>query len=553
MKDRNKRKLIIYGLLGVLMLTTVAYASLQTILNVSGTVVKKGNLWNIYFTNPSSASIVGTATGGSLNIQASKLDFSVSLYKPSDKVTYTVDIKNGGTIDAVLNSISLTGLDTAKSNSLNYTVTYSNGSTIKEGDTLNIGASGTIKITVEFDSNATSIPESDVNLTFGVTLIYGQSTSSSSTGTSGITSNNVIAGIYGESIQNGTPTPTSPVEIESVGDKTKNLLNASLWKTSVTNNGITVEYLEDEDCFLLNGTATTAIDFAAKYINIPNVPGTSYVLSAKYVSGSIDRTNGSGNKYAVAYLGNADTINTTNNWHSIHLQNQDVTGSVKVNNKNYITRFWFYVSLGVKFDNYKVKIQLEEGNVATSYEPYGYKIPITVSNGSDTKTTNIYLKEPLRKVGEYADYLDLTNKKVVRNVKELILNGTENWTKYTSVNNHYQLIVGDNYFSRDTNSILSNYYIQGVSGSYNSSLNYAVISADANRIRFKDKDISTIEDWKNKLVGYADSNKPLKVIYQLANETEESVEIPSIPNLTGNITYSIDTTIKPSSINYSTK
>ena len=342
---------------------------------------------------------------------------------------------------------------------------------------------------------------------------------------------NKLSKIYGNSIQNGTPTPTSPVEIQSVGEKTKNLLNASLWKTSVTNNGITVEYLEDEDCFLLNGTATTAIDFAAKYINIPNVPGTSYVLSAKYVSGSIDRTNGSGNKYAVAYLGNADTINTTNNWHSIHLQNQDVTGSVKVNNKNYITRFWFYVSLGVKFDNYKVKIQLEEGNVATSYEPYGYKIPITVSNGSDTKTTNIYLKEPLRKVGEYADYLDLTNKKVVRNVKELILNGTENWTKYTSVNNHYQLIVGDNYFSRDTNSILSNYYIQGVSGSYNSSLNYAVISADANRIRFKDKDISTIEDWKNKLVGYADSNKPLKVIYQLANETEESVEIPSIPEL----------------------
>ena len=225
MKDRNKRKLIIYALIGVLMLTTVAYAALSTVLNVSGTVVKKGNLWNIYFTNPSGASIVGTATGGSLNIQASSLNFQVSLYKLGDKVTYTVDIKNGGTIDAVLNSISLTGLDTAKSNSLNYTVTYSNGSTIKEGDTLNIGASGTIKITVEFDSNATSIPESDVNLTFGVTLIYGQSTSSSSTGTSGITSNNVIAGIYGESIPIGTPTPTSPVEIESVGERTKNLFN----------------------------------------------------------------------------------------------------------------------------------------------------------------------------------------------------------------------------------------------------------------------------------------------------------------------------------------
>ena len=34
-----------------------------------------------------------------------------------------------------------------------------------------------------------------------------------------------LSKIYGESIQNGTPTPTSPVEIQSVGEKTKNLLD----------------------------------------------------------------------------------------------------------------------------------------------------------------------------------------------------------------------------------------------------------------------------------------------------------------------------------------
>ena len=540
MKDRNKRKLIIYGLLGVLMLTTVAYAALSTVLNVSGTVVKKGNLWNIYFTNPSSASIVGTATGGSLNIQASSLNFQVSLYKPGDKVTYTVDIKNGGTIDAVLNSISLTGLDTAKSNSLNYTVTYSNGSTIKEGDTLNAGASRTIKITVEFDSSATSLPESDVNLTFGVTLIYGQTTSSSSTGTSGITSNNVIAGIYGNSIQNGTPTPTSPVEIKSVGEKTKNLIPYPYTYTKTwTEKGVT--FADNGDgSITVSGTAT---DYAAFII-------TQYLLvdSSKTYTLSFNATNVNNIAFQLReydkdkkHLNNIDIYNLSD----VYIYKPS-TSAVK------------YISFYIKRNNNvacsgTIRPQLEVGSTATSYEPYGYRIPITVSNGNDTKTTNIYLKEPLRKIGEYADYLDLTNKKVVRNVKELILNGTENWTKYTTVNNHYQLIVGDNYFSRDTNSILSNYYIKATSGSYNSSLNYAVISADANRIRFKDKDISTIEDWKNKLVGYADNNKPLKVIYQLANETEENIEVPSIPNLTGNITYSIDTTIKPSSINYSTK
>ena len=520
MKDRNKRKLIIYGLVGVLMLTTVAYASLQTILNVSGTVVKKGNLWNIYFTNPSSASIVGTATGSSLNIQASSLNFQVSLYKPGDKVTYTVDIKNGGTIDAVLNSISLTGLDTAKSNSLNYTVTYSDGSTIKEGDTLNVGAKKTLKIAVEFDSSATSLPVSDVNLTFGVTLIYEQTTGSSSTGTSGITSNNVIAGIYGNSIQNGTPTPTSPVEIESVGEKSTNLIPFNY--TSKTIKGVTIT-VNSDGSLTYNGTATGGIQYELFNGKMPLVEGKKYYFS----DCAVELNGTSGNYMSKGYTAKSG---------------------------DYISLIWVYSISGTTFNNEIKRPMLSNSTITDSdYEHPGYKIPITVSNGTTTNTTNIYLKEPLRKIGDTADYLDLVNKKVVRNVKELILNGTENWTKYTTVNNHYQLIVGDNYFSRDTNSILSNYYIKATSGSYNSSLNYAVISADANRIRFKDKDISTIEDWKNKLVGYADNNKPLKVIYQLANETEENIEVPSIPNLTGNITYSIDTTIKPSSINYSTK
>ena len=63
-------------------------------------------------------------------------------------------------------------------------------------------------------------------------------------------------------------------------------------------------------------------------------------------------------------------------------------------------------------------MQLEEGETFTKYEPYGkYKIPITVSgeNGDET-TTNIYLDEPLRKIGEYADYVDFANQCVVRQV-----------------------------------------------------------------------------------------------------------------------------------------
>ena len=80
----------------------------------------------------------------------------------------------------------------------------------------------------------------------------------------------------------------------------------------------------------------------------------------------------------------------------------------------------------------KIKnIQIEKGTTATEYEPYIEPI-----------TQNIYLNEPLRKVEDYADYIDFKNQKVIRNVKEVTFDGTENWGYrdtdniiYLSINN----------------------------------------------------------------------------------------------------------------------
>ena len=58
MRDRGKRKLIMYGLMVALMVTTVAYAVLQTTLNINGTVTKKGGSWDIHFANLSTCIIV---------------------------------------------------------------------------------------------------------------------------------------------------------------------------------------------------------------------------------------------------------------------------------------------------------------------------------------------------------------------------------------------------------------------------------------------------------------------------------------------------------------
>ena len=61
---------------------------------------------------------------------------------------------------------------------------------------------------------------------------------------------------------------------------------------------------------------------------------------------------------------------------------------------------------------------------------YGkYKIPVTVNN----ITTNIYLNEPLRKIGDFADYLDYKNGKVVRNTTDIMVTDLDNIQKDVNV------------------------------------------------------------------------------------------------------------------------
>ena len=186
--------------------------------------------------------------------------------------------------------------------------------------------------------------------------------------------------IYGNSIQNGTPSESTPVEIQSVGEKTKNIFDPSQWETPVTQTGITIQYLKDEDCFLLNGTATTTNVHAQKRVNIPTEIGKKYTISTKRVSGSIDKSAATGNDYSVAYIGKSDDTTTNTNWLSPDLLNDNTVSSRTATcDMQYISSFWFYISGGVIFNNYKVKIQIEQSDAATDYEQYGYKIPVKTS------------------------------------------------------------------------------------------------------------------------------------------------------------------------------
>ena len=302
-----------------------------------------------------------------------------------------------------------------------------------------------------------------------------------------------LSKIYGESIQNGIPTPTSPIEIESVGEKTKNLLSSTTYG----------EY------------------------NPINLDAGTFFFS---VDANTDRQ-----LHLFLYDENKVRLGDTTN--AQQLQSNGRYGyEITISSK---AKYYMYAWSGST--NKPIKPMLEEGSTATSYEPYGYKIPITVSNGTDTKTTNIYLKEPLRKIREYADYLDLTNKKVVRYVKEDVFTGTE--TINLDGNNRFQYR-----FEKTSGDGLCNYY-KNTNDKSNGSV-YLIYTYAA---YFSDTRYNTVEEFKNMLATQYNLGNPVKIVWRRHDKqifSEESIDVPELPTLTGNVTYSIGTSTQPSKIEY---
>ena len=478
--------------------------------------------------------------------------------------------------------------------------------------------------------------------------------------------------IYGNSVQEGTPSTSNPVEIKSVGDKTVNLVEYPYQDSDKTINGIT--YKDNGDgTITANGTATANAIFNIK-TNMKTtwegvVPNEKYTVSLGYTGNYTG-----GVSFAVNYYKNtATSVASYSGWVSsvIGKSNTKVAPADISGLRTYIL-----ISSGAKVENLILKPQFELGEKATEYGPYGkYKIPVIVRgknyfninniqeinssnyslkvsenklilNGTlyscntkktlkdvcpnlkvgdevilrlnttcskkfiylykdnttaiswedgKTKTitedlldrvvivynevsltepneviisniqitdvgedanyepyveplkTTIYLNEPLRKIGNCADYIDFKEGKVVRNIKHREFTESDSWSKYVSANNHYQISVGDNYYSGTENYVLSNYYLpRKNNNSYYSNEDYGVMSVDGKRIRFKNKDYSTLDEW----IAYLSSlDDKLYVLYRLEKTDEtEKIELPELSTYEDYTKIEVLTDVEPSII-----
>jgi hypothetical protein len=323
--------------------------------------------------------------------------------------------------------------------------------------------------------------------------------------------------VYGESMQDGTPTPDAPVEILSVGEPTINLYcGKSEFTYSTTTNTTNSSFYET---FKVGKTYTL-------YCYIDNTQGTGIAnirMSVGKTGGSYDYNTS--NDIAAGKEGYAKTTFTIpSNYNSVlNMQYKTIGG---------ITTF--------------KDIMLVEGSYTLSKLPEyikPYRIPIKVND----KTYDIYATEPLRKIGDCADYIDFTNGKIVRNIKKSRLTGSEGWAVsgkrfYFSSSNLNIKCLGTGVVGIKSNTL------PGKPWDWIRNSGIGIATYVDNRIDIRADELwETVNDAKT----YLQFN-PTTYIAPCLTPVEEEVDLPQISTNNGTNIITVDTIVAPSNmeINY---
>jgi hypothetical protein len=221
--------------------------------------------------------------------------------------------------------------------------------------------------------------------------------------------------ISGNSLQNGTPTSDAPIEVVSVGELVTDATdtNYGKYKIPVTQRGIHIvnpktfvggTLVDNKDgSYTLSSTSSNR--FGAYNTAVQSIPiGSRIVINANILDSNFKKPR---LNVMVTYMDN--TISYTTASDSL-VYNINVSKQLK-----YIV---FYVHTDEAVGSYITfkNLMVCYADELKEYEPY-----------IEPVTTNIFLDEPLRKVGVYADYIDSKENKVIRNIGVGTSNTLSKW------------------------------------------------------------------------------------------------------------------------------
>lgn len=470
--------------------------------------------------------------------------------------------------------------------------------------------------------------------------------------------------IYGNSVQGGTPSPDTPIEVQSVGDlTTKNLfdlsssggfvsdyagvscdingdvatvnytgssgrtfyMNLGTFETgtyyfgadvkdieSVTNGKFHIRKVDDNSILnSINNVVTLTEPTEIKFYGTFNTGGTVEISNIQITKSDVPTEYEPYHKYKIpvtvsgANIMNESDLARFDNWKTKEYGETaggmsrfriyckpNTSYTIQIENANssilflgtassttiQASKMWqiisadtgyFYIRANV-YNQTKLdalvqaigKIMIHEGAYTATtipkYEPYHEPI-----------TTHIYLDEPLRKVGDYADYIDFKNQKVVRNIFKQSLLANSIYKKLADVIRIDGYMAGSIKAKSDTHMLSPMFKykyawfenIECVFHHHNTGFNYywsvfwnrlgltydgtdVYRTEDSSRTALTNTEILHIaRDWLSTL-----SEEDKEVYMILDTPTEESVSLPTLKTFKGTSIVSVDTFVLPSNI-----
>jgi len=331
--------------------------------------------------------------------------------------------------------------------------------------------------------------------------------------------------VSGNMSQSGTPTPTSPITPQECGERTNQLIPYPYYSADGVYDGIT--FTTDGNKIVANGTTSTGYNF---YLwRVDKFPAGTYTLS---VTGT----------HTGASIYVRDVTNSTTIVGIFGGQTGD--RQISFTTTEELQVYVYINSSGTGTVDFDCSIMLNEGSTALPYEPNLYKVPLTIAGN----TQNIYIKEPLRKIGDYSDTVN-SDGSVTRVIKKIVLTGAE--SEWSSVGGQAPFLLTISGYSEISKSVP--YYMSShfkpiaYDDLWGTNDNFIVTYQTG--FRFKYSTLGTdLNDFKTWLSTQYENNNPITVWYALQIPQTDTATVPTITPTSGNNTLSVDTTLAPSNI-----
>ncbi len=175
LRYNRKRSLIIIFFLLLACSFGVGYAFLRTELSIEGTSKFHEASWDVHFANIEVKSGSVTPTTAASITNPTTVTFAARLENPNDYYEFNIDVVNSGTIDAMIDEITiLPELTQEQQNYLDYSVKYSDGQDLVLKELLGSGTTKTLTVHFSYIENidTSNYPTEDQSFEVSVSLFF---------------------------------------------------------------------------------------------------------------------------------------------------------------------------------------------------------------------------------------------------------------------------------------------------------------------------------------------------------------------------------------------